>query len=545
MSGPDRREFVTYRRGQVRDEIILTHFRNALRTINNPATGRAFTEDEIARSTSPGTRRYVEADALDVVLKTTQQRAMTLADQMDPRRANSRMLETFHARMWVGGGKLPAYPSSGDVQASGVAGTSCVGSLSLGDASALVGVDGNGVEYQLLATEALSAEGSARLTLKALAGGAGTNIPIGTEITWTVNKPAGLAAKAAVVEQVGYSGRGFSGGYDGESDADLVTRIGDAYADRAGGGNAAQFQQWALEASSAVEQAFVYPCALHAGSVIVSPTQRRDRSILAGPSGRLPTAAMISDLTAQLVPPASPVVPEGAFVLVVAPASQDVDLVLRIAMTQGAGAGWFNAIPWPNPAIAAPVTDTPAVAITSVVSVTEVLVSTTATLPGGATQLTDTAAPALMVWVQSASRFERLDVASVTSLGSSSYRVVLNSAPDHVLAIGNRISPYTDRAEEIAVALEQYFDLLGPGEVVASSDPRWARAARRPFPSVRYPAKIGTTLETSVADMLGTAASDVSAPVVSRTVTDLSGDLANGPNMMILGAVSVYAEGSS
>ena len=40
MTTPDEREFRTFDRGRIRDDVILNNFRNGLRVLVNPATGR-------------------------------------------------------------------------------------------------------------------------------------------------------------------------------------------------------------------------------------------------------------------------------------------------------------------------------------------------------------------------------------------------------------------------------------------------------------------------------------------------------------------------
>lgn len=90
MPSPSERAFAAFPRGHIRDEVILAHFRAELRTIVNPATGVTFTDDEVQRATAPGTRFYVDADAIDLLGQAQQQRAIHLAEQLDPRRANGR-----------------------------------------------------------------------------------------------------------------------------------------------------------------------------------------------------------------------------------------------------------------------------------------------------------------------------------------------------------------------------------------------------------------------------------------------------------------------
>jgi hypothetical protein len=146
MATPDERSFVVIQRGAIRDNIILATFRNELRSSVNPTTGIAFTEDEIARATGPGTRFYIEADAIDLFAMAAQQRALFFASQIDPRRANTQFLEQFHGALWLGpDSKLPATGASGEVRAKGSNGTIIPGSSTVGDPVAAVATDPNGL----------------------------------------------------------------------------------------------------------------------------------------------------------------------------------------------------------------------------------------------------------------------------------------------------------------------------------------------------------------------------------------------------------------
>jgi len=542
MASPDEREFVTFQRGHIRDAIILAAFRNSLRVLVNPKTGQLFTEDEVQRATQPGSRFYIEADAIDLYGQTQQSKALWLADQVDPRRASSRMLREYHGALWLPAGPLPAVGASGEVLGKGADATAFVGSTTMEDPTALRGSDPNGSRYQLLQSVVLGPAKQATFLLRAIDAGFATNIPIGTVITWTENLPVGGEPTAVVQETTGYPGTGFRGGFDEETDQEFARRVEDQMRDRPGAGNPAHFQSWSQEANSAVEQAFVYSVALHAGSVLVAITQRRNQHAEEGPLGRFPSGAVLLDVRAYLTPPGSAVVPQRVFVLVTGPQSQPVDVVLRVNMNQGSGGGWSDVRPWPNPPPTSPASDTEVVAITTVTSQVNVTVNGTALLPGGAASLSGLEAPALMVWDDGRSRFERLNVTSVTD-GGSSKTIALASAPSKTLAVGDRICPYTDRATEIAEAVEAYFDALGPGELVSSADPRWARGARKPGSQVRYPMRASTGLATAVASVLGAVARDVELLYLSRNAPDLPGSVSDGPNMLTVGKVTVYPEG--
>jgi hypothetical protein len=208
-------------------------------------------------------------------------------------------------------------------------------------------------------------------------------------------------------------------------------------------------------------------------------------------------------------------------------------------MGQGMSGGWEDVTPWPNPDRT--LTSFPAVEITNVTSQTEFDVETDDSLPGGVASLVGPNAPSLMLWDQENSVFEKLSVLSVADIGSDTFTVTLSAAPTMTIATGQRLSPYTDRHETIADAIRDYFDQLGPGEVVdLDTDPRAHRAWRFPPMNERYAARAGQKIISHLIDALGDTASDASLDEISRNEPDLPGDLVDGPNIVTLGHVGLY-----
>ena len=547
MVAPDEREFQTFARGHIRDNVILAAFRESLRGLTNPETGLVFTEDEIERSTQPGSRFYIEADAIDIMGQAYDARALFFADQIDPERASDDFLDLQHGRFWFGlDSRLDAVGASGNVLGVGDVGTLYVGSQTIGDPTAVVGTDPNGLRYQVLADTTLvlnpeTQRGEAIIPVKGIDTGFETNLPSDTVITWSQNVPLGSQPTAAVVVPPGTQApTGLQGGLDGENSADYAARILRRIRRRPASGNNAHFEAWAEQSSVAVEKGFVYATALHAGSVLVAFTEKRDPNALGGPLARIATAGTLVDVTNFLVPPASPVVPQRVFVLVTPTTAQPTDLVMRIAMGLGIGAGWFDAVPFPNPPVPPDLSTTSEAQISAVTSQTDFDMTVTGGLPGGAAALSAPDAPAMMVWNDATSRFERLGVATITDLGGGSFNVVLNTAPTKTLVVEDRLSPYTDRLDIIAEAIEEFFDTLGPGEVVDANDLRASRAARFPEPEVEFPTRAGQAVVSVVVDSLTGVASDAELTRISRSEPDLPANISDGPNMITLGRFNLY-----
>jgi hypothetical protein len=538
MVAPAERRFVAFERGVVRDDIILASFRNSLRVLINPETGSLFTEDEIQRATQPGSRFYIDAESIDLLTQAYQSRSIYLSSQQDPRLANTSYLDNFHGRLWLGeDSRLPATGGSVEdgVDAVATPGNIFPGSTTVPDPAAAVATDPNGFRYQVLQTVVTPASGTAILSMRGIDTGVDTNPIVETILTWSANQPGGAEPQCIVTVQ-------FSGGFDEESNADYANRIEQRIRYRPASGNNAHFVAWARESNVSVEDAFVYSTALHAGSVLVAITQKRGSTL--GPEARTNVSAgTLTDATNYLVPPNSPVVPQRAFVIVTAATAQESDLVLRLALNTGASGGWFDVEPWPTYS-----TTYPQVQVTNVTSQVNFDVQTDAAYPGGvAGPLTGDDVPALMLWnkddsVGSAkpSRWERLDVASVTKSGVT-HTIVLNSQPSFTIATGDRLSPYTDRLTVVAEALEDYFDSLGPGEVVdLTTDTRAARAFRYPTPSQESPSRAGQSMLAVIIEALGGLVPDAELTYISRNEPDLPGDISDGPNIVTLGDVNIH-----
>ncbi|HEY4119834.1 MAG TPA: baseplate J/gp47 family protein, partial [Byssovorax sp.] len=335
MTSPAEREFDFYPRGEKREE-LLTNFRIGLRQMTNPDTGTPFTETEIATATAAGSRFWIEADAIDLVLLVEQQRAFWLADQVDPERASSAWLRDYHGRLW-GEAPLGASGGSGVVTVSGAPLTLFHGSTTIGDPAATTCTDAAGFRYQL-AQDVGVFLGTADGTLLAVDAGSATNLTVGAELTWT-NPPPGAKSKCVVASD-------FSGGTDAETDAEFVQRLEARIRRKPGAGNGSHVRTWARTASNAIADACVYACAVHAGSTLVTVLQKR--AGVRGPDARIASLSTLLAATKYLVPPGSPVFPARAHVVVTTPVAERVDAALELSMAAGVASGWSDAAPWPT-----------------------------------------------------------------------------------------------------------------------------------------------------------------------------------------------------
>lgn len=559
MATPDERAFVVFPRGSVRDDVILANWRNELRTSINPTTGIVFTEDEVQRATQPGTRWYIEADSIDLWGQAQQQRALFFVSQIDPRRANTQFLDAFHGPIWLGpNSRLPAVGANGSVLVTGTPGTNIPGSPTIGDPTAALGVDPNGLIFQVLANQVIASNGQVTVQMQGVSTGFVTRLVTNTIITWTLNINPGTDPTGTVLAP-------FDGGFDEETDSEYAQRIANRIRNRPASGNATHFAAWAQEATVATEQAFVYPVAFNAGSVLVSITEKRGALLVPGdipegPDARIPSATTLVTVANYIIAPNSQVVPQRVFVVVTGVTAQQSDTVQRISMSQGRSGGWADVIPWPSFSSSIPETQ---VVFVSGDGLT-FHVDSDQQLPNGAAVLTAPDAPLMMMFNREVSRWAggnsdlstSLDVASVTDptpggTAARTFVIVLNAEPlmfdaagapriTPVIELGDRLSPFTDRAEIIAESMEGYFDSLGPGQVVSPSDSRAVRAARQPSFADSFSIRAGQALVGDVLDALGGTASDIELTVISRNEPDLPTNLTDGPNMITFGDANVF-----
>jgi uncharacterized phage protein gp47/JayE len=527
LATPVDREFKTQRAGFIRDSVVLAHFREGLRALVNPETGQAFTEDEIAAATAPGSTWYVRAQAIDDLGQQEQRNALYLADQIRIERATGGWLISYHGEIWQEN-LLPASGASGPVTVTGVAGTVVVGSTTLGDPNAYTARDPAGNLYQVFVSATIGAQSFVTCSMIAVSTGTATNLPAGTVLTWETRDP-NMGPTATVAED-------FRGGTDQETEAEFASRLAQIIRDKPGAGNDAEQRYWARKSTNAVEDAFVYPCVLNDGSFAIAITQKRGSSV--GPIARIPSTSTIAAARAYLTPPSSPVQPSRPFGLVVPAASEGTNLVIQLRMQRASNAGWRDSQPFPR--VGSPVSG-----VISVSSQTDFVITSPndPNLPGLPALSTATApnVPHFALWNFLRSEWVELDIASVQHTSGTSYRVILNSPPNFTVFPGTYASPATERFSIIRQAVEDYFDELGPHDFFdVTTDPRGARCLRFPDFAEQWPSRAGTDVVTRILAALGNTNADGVLTSISKSVPSYQPSPQLGPKMLTLGALAIY-----
>lgn len=526
LSTPVDREFQIRNRGYVRDKIVLANFAAGLRGLVNPATGAIFTEDEIRRALRQKSRWYVGAQAVDDFDQGEQRRALYINDQVRIERASSTWLVDYHGRL-EGETYLPASGSSGLVLVRGVPFTTVKGSTTPNDPTAYIARAPNSTLYQVFTNYTIGADGTVIVSMFALSAGKSTNLTAPGTLQWSRKDP-NMSNDAALSTD-------FQGGTDRESDAEFASRLAGIKRFRPGAGNDSNFRAWARSSNNSIEEGWVYANALYAGTTLIAVTEKRSGAI--GPLGRIATDFVLGQAIAYLTPPSSAVVPGRARVLVVRVNPQYSDAIVRIDLEKGTPSGWADAVPFPQFNAATP-------AVTTVTTQTDFVCQCLGdgTLPQQAAlaTLAGVLAPSVMVWNKARTEFEKLSISSITDLGSSTFHFLLTAPPSFTIGSGDWISPSMDRRAIVSQAVADYFDALGPGEVVDQvNDVRGGRCTRFPFTD-EIPFRAGAVLANSIIGALGGSTADAELASISLTVPSFPGVMRNGPNMLVPGKFAVY-----
>lgn len=509
---PEPKYFPVFPLGAIRDQ-MLQDWRLELRQRINPKTGEYFTEDEIAKAIAEGSRWWIEANAVDQVGLGLQQQGITLADQVRIDRANTVWLRDYHGAMW-GLSYLPAAPGFGPATGTATVGTVYYGSTTIGDPNAFIVTDSLGQKFQCYQTFTTPASGIVSLNFIGIDTGSKTNILTGSVLTPAANIPLGNQGPFTTTSD-------FTGGVNDETDAEFAERLLDYIRNRQAAGNRAQMRAWARASSSSVEDGFVYPCAKYAGSTVVAITQKRGTTV--GPLARVPNLAVLTAATAYLTPPGSLEVPANSLVLVTSVTSVPTNFELLLNLPTNNSAGWKDPKPWP-------------------IRTSFGAVVTNVTSPTSFNMYSDVApyvaTPKIMYWDVQTSQFISINVVSIVPVGGGIYTV--NHIVGPTIEVNDYISPLMGRADTIAAAVQDYFDSLGPGEVVAADDDLAHRAYRYPLPTEEFPYRAGRSVLNTITEALYPLVSDSDLANQSQTSPAIPDDPVNGPNMLTLGGLGIY-----
>ena len=381
-------------------------------------------------------------------------------------------------------------------------------------------IDGTGLKYQVAAGGTYA--NGASIPITSVDTGTGTNLATGSSLRW-VSAPAFSAPTALVASP------GLSGGSNAETDDQLRARVLSRLQNPPGGGNWSQFAQLAMNSSTQVQQAFVYPVYNGPSTVQVC--------VVTAPTSSNKNRNVNSLIVSGTVNPAIQAgVFEGMSLLTTTAVNKPIDLSVGLSLPSavsasppGIGGGWTDGQPFPVNASQgyANVASVSSTNIITIVSDVPPVVNTTK-----------------VCWL-SKDDWTLRTATVISSSGSGTYTIGLDTPFVSVngvsIAANDYVFPNAVNVQNYINAILDYFASLGPGQILnpGTVTNLFPYAYRRPFVGTAYPSDIGPSLlklmnnvgpEVYDAQYLGSGARKCPFPT----------NVTSGPYILVPGNLGVY-----
>jgi uncharacterized phage protein gp47/JayE len=362
--------------------------------------------------------------------------------------------------------------------ATGTATARCTGTVIIPDGFLCTAPNGE----KFSATGPISITTSGTITLTAVNAGTAGNLSASTTLTWD-------SASIGFLQRTLVTG-GTAGGTEDDTWEEVRARLLLKLKAPQVGTNWAQLREWALESTSSVSRAFVYPAVRGPGTIDIAVIGE-DNAVLSDA-----TCAIVEDYVAGEAS-------DHADISVTSYVAEAVDVVIALRLpdsTSATGGGWTDAVPWP----------TQTTRITA-----EAGAVLTTSLAWGA----DDPAVGTTVYIHDGTTL--LGPHTVASIANSGgfLRVTLNGAPASPVLNGY-ISAACTSIADYADTLAESFLALGPGEK-STSIFVLPRGKRRPLADASDYPRAGHRLESALMAATDAATSAVLHPEMqdARLVT--------------------------
>jgi uncharacterized phage protein gp47/JayE len=391
-------------------------------------------------------------------------RAKALAGVVAHAFANNKIGLTQYSPLTATGDKLlelaeqfGVEPRSG-AQATGTATARCSGTVIIPDGYLCTAP--NGEKYEVIGPETITTTGS--VTLRAVNAGTAGNQSAGTVLTWD-------SASFGFLQRTLTTGGGLSGGTEDDTEEEVRQRLLLKLKSPPLAGSWAHIQLLALDASSSVASAYVYPAVRGPGTIDVC---------ILGEDGAVLNDTICDEVAAYI----SGEISEHVSLNVTSTVDEEVDAVFALRLpsaSSSTGGGWTDAAPWPPEPVRV-TTDAGTVLTTSLAfGANDPVVGNTVYIHDGSTLL----GPFAIDTVADAGGF---------------VRITLNTDPTGDVT-DCYISPACESLSDYVDTLTAAFDALGPGEKSASPY-ILPRGRRRPTTDSSDYARAGHRIEASIHD---------------------------------------------
>lgn len=312
--------------------------------------------------------------------------------------------------------------------------------------------------------------------------GTASDLAAGSILQW-VSPRSGCNSTCEVYEQS--DGSGLTGGAEAENDDDYKVRIKFRLANPPASGNDSAYLE-AIEAypGIGIQKGFTFPCITGPGVSAITFTLRPS----APGASRIPNPAQLAAVKAAL----RTTFPADDGIYAAQLIAENVTIVLAITWRKRAK-GWADAAPWPeyvDPAVAVAASPAPTATTFRLTTTT----STTTPQVGQTIAFYDAANLAF--------RNKRIGAVSVVSAGLSWDLTAdtANNASDtsYTPVAGDIASPWSESLNLLVTPIVEFFDALGPGEMVATFADPGTRQRRQPENPETWPSAISNRLASAI-----------------------------------------------
>lgn len=437
-------------------------------------------------STAEGTLPDIDANVTADLLLPIYTESSRQADANTLAGMNSTQLDAVCVAMGIPT-KLPAVGAAGFV----------IVSTSIGGANIPAGAEirnlNTGLRYNCAAPGIYNSNGASPTNLVPVTGvdtGPSTNVNSGVTLTWTSPVP-GLSSQATVFQNS--DGSGLSGGSNQESDDEQRARITESRANPAVSGNDAAYQLAMTKTPGmAVQAPFTWPAILGPGTTGVAGLLRPTSP----GAGRIMTTAQIGLMKSWVIGQMPK--DDSSIFIVILP--QTVDMVFSITWAKGTASWTDGTNAWP-----------PRTAVTYPYTVlggaTPKVFQVTTADPGAvAPQAGQTIGFFILGNLVSAPAqvLVQKRILSVTGLNPWTITIDATFAASDVSyapTTGQRVMPWSDSLSQIVSPVVDYFETLGPGEMLATFFDNGYRQQRSPPDPGSWPQAITTKMLVPIEEL--------------------------------------------
>lgn len=466
----------------------------------------------------PGTDWYALATA-EANLHSITAQNMVLADaDTTPLTATDEKLEEW--RESVGTNEVVPTGASGKIVVE------TTGSASINEGEQLTA---NGKRYRI-PIQYVSVQNNDEIECEAVDYGEDTNLDPGAEIQF-ISAPVNVKKIAKVSDT-----EPLTGGLSAEPDERKRDRILNDLRTTPGAGNWGHLRKLALDASPAVQNAYVFPALGGPSSVKVVITKSfnsRIRDFSRSPSDSL-VEVVRQAIQVGNTETETKAIPDMVECVVQGVADQSFSMALTVdipdsVLSGGDGTGWLDSTPWPD------------LDGDTYVAVTAVTDSRTFTV-GALTSTSPVAGQTRIAWWSPVD--QEFKIRLVTSISGSSGAWVIGTdqplaaSDGTIVAVGDFVSPAATNIVGYGKTWRTILETIGCGENTSDSN-RLPRSARRPFTDTQD----SPTLNASQTRKLMNAhdeIADISYSYRESTTPSVPVSVATAPNVLVLNNLGIY-----